>query len=326
MFLQNDLKKNDFNPISIHVQLEFYLNMSTTNKYKLYINASELALWINQNPYENRALATLRYWRKQFPENYTLAKQEYQQSTGKEPIEYFDKKEQEIQMEKRLNTNFRKRFHKDIQSSQSADEALSKKSKLMEELVTESTQKGITLNEQDQKQLEQSIEKHLKTGFGIQKEKFALDWYESQYPSKAPLLRSSSLIKKVWFSTTLCDVYLQGKYDGMTADKQTIIEVKHRMNQCFKKMRQYEQVQVDAYHFLFDCITIELLECYRKKDNTHEYFVLHSQLSMERWKHIQTEMIAWIQLFEQLLTPHSSLRKNVFSVDSETHLSQLLST
>ena len=283
----------------------------------IYINASELALWTGKNPYENRALNTLRFWRRYFPENYEKAKREYVEKTGNEPHEYWSTKEKESNIEKKIKTTFRKRLHTDIQDSQSAEEAMQKKAKLVQEIVQESQEKGIVLNAEEVEQVKQSVEKNLKTGFGTQKEHTALDWYEQTYPENGKLKRNVSLFQKLFFqvdqknSETL-QIYLQGKYDGMTEDGSKIIEIKHRMNGCFRKIRDYEQVQVDAYHMLFQVETVELVECFKKKDGKHEYCRLISHQSNERWEEIKERLVEWIQVLVQLITPGERLRQQVF--------------
>jgi len=283
----------------------------------LYINASELAIWIDRNPYENRLLQTLRIWRRFFKDNYENAKKEYFEIFQKNAFEHFDSKEKEKHLESKINLSIQKITNEETKNIQNTKETLEKHDSIFKKILEESKQNGIELNETDIKTLEQSVQKNLKTNFGIQKESPSLDWYEQTFKKK--LIRNPSLSKKKWIEVDDWNIYIQGKFDGMEEDLQTIIEIKNRMRGCFKILKPYEQVQVDAYHYIFNVPNVHLIECWRKKDDKCDYHLLTSKQNQDRWIKIQEDFLEWFITFKNMLENKNrdSVRYQVFQNLSE---------
>jgi hypothetical protein len=137
------------------------------------------------------------------------------------------------------------------------------------------------------------IQHQVQMSYGTIHEKFALDWYDTQIafadlsalPCKAnpnesdgrtegaetrKLIRDGPVMKKPFLQYEMPNMgkiqtYLVGKCDGILSDRSKIVEVKMRTKGCHNAIWAYEQPQVDAYHYLYDCQFIDFVECYMKK-------------------------------------------------------------
>jgi hypothetical protein len=70
--------------------------------------------------------------------------------------------------------------------------------------------------------------------------------------------------------------FIGGKIDGITKDRNTLIEIKNRVNRLFRIIPQYESIQIQMYLQLLELDKAILVECLKTK----EHSVLHEDVNV----------------------------------------------
>lgn len=115
-------------------------------------------------------------------------------------------------------------------------------------------------------QIEQSITNMMQTDFGTRNESAILDRVQMWSPPTVtgelhiPALRSRKL-----FETESLQWFVRGKADGIIYPDNVIVEVKNRVHRLFLSVREYENIQMIMYLFLYHASDGYLVEAIRRQ-------------------------------------------------------------
>ena len=90
-------------------------------------------------------------------------------------------------------------------------------------------------------------------------------WLNIQLPNVSAATTSTTPINNISWS-------IVGKYDGITTDNE-LVEAKMRQKCLFKKLRDYENVQIQLYMHALNITKAYLVESYTNKKNKNEIYV-----------------------------------------------------
>jgi hypothetical protein len=82
------------------------------------------------------------------------------------------------------------------------------------------------------------------------------------------IVKEKKYKKRIIYESTKFNIIIGGKIDGINLETGSIIEIKNRINKLFYTLREYEKVQIMCYIYLFESVKGDLVEAFKKKDNT----------------------------------------------------------
>lgn len=122
------------------------------------------------------------------------------------------------------------------------------------------------LPENEKKEITKSINNIANTNFGIKNENDITKIYENITGNT--IVKDNKYIKKIIYENDKFNIIIGGKIDGINYETGSIIEIKNRMNKLFYNLREYEKVQIMCYIYLFESLKGDLVEAFKRKDNT----------------------------------------------------------
>jgi hypothetical protein len=244
--------------------------MATDTK-TLTISISQIAPLIGLDHYNNFAKNVCEIWRRYKPEEFREFELKLKDA-GNNKLANANEMNDIWEMDKLLGTNLIDRIKtiNDNKNKSSNDMV-----KMQQELTTY-IQQQTTINNQDKIDITKKICSVTNKNHGINNEDEIINQFcklstmtikDNQGWVNIPLLDSNySSIGITW--------KLIGKYDGITTDNE-LVEAKMRQNGLFKKMRDYENIQVQLYLHGLGYRKGYLVEGYKNKKNelqilTHE--------------------------------------------------------
>lgn len=219
------------------------------------IYASELAVITGHNKYQSENDIILKLWKKYYNSDYEKVKNNLRKMSGIEILEetnidYINR------ITKQENIDISKELKECLQSQNTCDLRKGKKT------IIDKISKVSNINK---KQLTETINQLTNTDFGTKNENKTV----LQHGDKDFKLLPNFYKKKVCKLEDE-DWYIGGRVDGMSKidGLDTIVEVKNRVHRLFYKLRDYEKVQVYAYMFIHNIDRAQLIENYRKSDES----------------------------------------------------------
>lgn len=254
---------------------------------KIFIYASDLAIITRHNKYKPVSEIMIKLYQKHFPEDYKFTRKlisdkNLNLTIQEKPNEILNRisKQNNIAIDNDLNKCL---------ASNNVDQLKQNQQQLLD--------KFSQLNQEQKKELNESLNNLTNTNFGTIHENSALKIYESQKNQK--VYTTDKFFKKALFKTSLNEWYIGGKIDGITEDK-IIIEIKNRVNKLFHSVRDYEKVQAYAYMKILDLDKVDLLECL--KTNRSESNIIRINFDQNYYQsQISNKIISFIKLFEKIL-------------------------
>ncbi len=266
---------------------------------KIYLNASDISSYINQNPFDN-ITAFERLWKK---------------CKGNEDIEKIKQKcikntEGEIDEEtKKQNV-----INKVDEIIKEADERLKEKvdENFMKSLDNEKTSiqeklKFIKQSDSDVETKKQATS-YISKRHGIKYENNAIKNYEEKYNIKLDTSQKY-YCKMVYKDDNGDEWYIGGKMDGICKDY--IVEVKNRTKGFFSVLRDYEKTQMYIYMIISEKESIKLVESYKDKIK-----VMEIEKDIEYEKYIMKRLIKFIKQYIKFINDEDEKARYVF-MDNE---------
>jgi len=273
----------------------------------IYLNASELAIAVGANPYQNIKDLIIKLWGRYFPEDYFSFLDEIKRTNKVEVIQ-----ETEYQCLQRLTAKYandqieamavENKIKDCLKSDDIADLQAKQQSVLQEMLVKKD------ISAEDKQALEKTLVSLTNKTFGTRKEGDAITQYENL--TKKRVQRLSKYFTQKFPTHGLetegflgnVEWKLGGKIDGMTENGE-LIEVKNRMNRFFNQVRDYEKVQIQTYFQLLDIESGYLVESLvKKKGDAPEINIVAVQYEPEYWNNfIIPRTRKFIDYFQHIL-------------------------
>ena len=213
------------------------------------INISQIAIITGDNPYKSKREYLIEYWEKYDKNDYLKFKNKtnFIKETDNDVINNISSKN---------NINIKEELNKCSNSNNINDFQNNKKELLNKiELLPENEKKEIT----------KSINNVTNTNFGTNNENDIFKIYENM--SGLQFIKDNIYRKYRIIDTIDICVFIGGKIDGINKEKDTIIEIKNRVNKLFYSLREYEKVQIMCYMHIFNIKKSHLVEAFKKKFN-----------------------------------------------------------
>ncbi len=213
------------------------------------INISQIAIITGDNPYKSKRDYLIEYWEKYDKNDYL----KFKNKTG-----FIKMNDQETinSISAKNNININEELKKCSTSSNINDFNETKK-----ELLNKIEQ----LPENEKREIKKSIDNVTNTNFGTNNETDVCKIYENM--TGMEFIKDNFYRKYRIIDTVEVCILIGGKIDGINKSKDTIIEIKNRVNKLFYALREYEKVQIMCYMHIFNVKKGHLVEAYKKKTN-----------------------------------------------------------
>lgn len=132
------------------------------------------------------------------------------------------------------------------------------------------------------------------TSFGLAQENSAIRQYEINTGKVVTRLDTTKLHEM------LPGVFIRGRLDGIIENK-IVVEVKNRTKRLFKCVREYEDVQVQAYMQMYNVTDAHIVECLRHDDDTCEINTLHVKRKDKQWRSMLKKVQAFADVYRELV-------------------------
>jgi len=257
------------------------ITLNEARAIAITLNASELAIVVGVNPYQNIRDIIIKLWARYFMTDYSNLLNKIKTVNKIEIIQ-----ETEYECLNRLITKYKPEMKPTLAACLKSGDTADLKSNQAQILKELAANKDIPVEEKA------IIEKTMKSvsnkSFGTRKEKDSIAKYEEITHKKVqrigkyfttPIITdhisNQSLFPKITWS-------IGGKIDGMTEDGE-IVEVKNRVRAFFHEVREYENIQIQTYFRLLDVTSGYLVESLVKKGGQLEINVIAVAYDAEYW-------------------------------------------
>lgn len=182
-----------------------------------------------------------------------------------------------------------------------------KSQQLMKQLAIQPDQQLDKKCEEVVRDTTQIIESGVNTSFGKRKECTVIDWYQQQ--CEQPVNTPTTFFKRWIGSDGDYHFYVGGKIDGKTIDADgniKIVEVKNRVNRLFKRLYEYEKVQVQTYLYVLDVPTADLVECLTQQ-NQKSYNIINVKQDLDYYnQQVLPKLLSYCRYFISFLNSPDS--------------------
>lgn len=262
------------------------------------VYASDLAVALGINQYQKLSDLIIKIWSHSFAEDYEQTLQNLQQTHNvtfqpkDDDLQAFKKtaaQTGQVQLQKKMN---------DLLQTTSTPTLVKKRAELKKEI-----RDNKQLSVQQKSDLTNALTGATNKNFGTQQESTTIQVYEK-------LLNAHVLCPTKFFRRQICEHdgirwYLGGKVDGLAtneANVTTVIEVKNRIHRLFRKMRDYERPQIQAYMWMLELENGHLVESH-KRGNVPEIHILEERFDPIYWNNVVVAgMQRFIRLFHHFLS------------------------
>lgn len=256
-------------------------SMATTT---IYLNASELAVVVGENPYQNIRDLIIKLWSKYFMTDYSKMLDNIQKVNKVKIIQ-----ETEYECLNRLVAKYKPEIKEKVAECLKSTDTKNLKTNQTEILKD---LKKTNISVEDKEILEKTLKSLSNKSFGTRKEKDAITQYEEMTKKKVQRIGK--------YFTTVIDISnisnrdsfpkfvwgIGGKIDGLTEDGE-IIEVKNRVRDFFYEVRDYENVQIQTYLKLLNIKNGYLVESLVKtKGMQPEINIINVEFDEKYWKDV----------------------------------------
>lgn len=265
--------------------------MNLSSQTPIILNASNIAGLVNKNPYVHRADALLTAWK-------STDKTSYYDAHKRNGVDTVEQKRRAIQRASPFITaNIRapKPQFMDVMSTASPT-------------LFDTPNKAEFHSEGDaftNKEVLDEAKRLAFTRYGTEREACILERVRQILPEydfvHGEMGETPTVRREIGQTTSGHPIILQGKIDGISSDRKTVLECKTRMHRLFMKLREYEEVQARAYLELFpEASRVVLAEAYfgsRELPDMNIIFIERDCDTSGDWKtivHHVAEVLAWI--------------------------------
>jgi len=295
--------------------------MSTDPK-PLTISISQIAPLIGLDHYNNFSRNVCEIWRRYNPEEFREFELKLKDA-GNNKLANANEMNDIWEMDQLLGTNLIERI-KTINANK--DKSSNDMVKMQQELnIYIQQQKNIT--DEDKIDLAKKICSVTNKNHGINNEDEIITQFcklgnmtikDNQGWVDIPLLDSNSNTSKITWK-------LIGKYDGITTDGE-LVEAKMRQNGLFKKMRDYENIQVQLYLHGLGYSKGYLVEGYKNKKN--ELQILTHEVDYDDYyvkEVILNRLVKFTQFFDKLMLDNE-MKNELLKGDNDKKIKKMYET
>ena len=234
------------------------------SKQKITLSISQIAPLIGLDAYNNFPRIICEIWRKYKPDDFKLIENKlkennYQLATSNEFNDLWETDEASgtniLQQVKDLNSNKDKTSNDMVKQQAEITNYINKQSNLSDIQKTDLTKKVCSITNKTH---------------GITNESSILN--EFCRLSEKTIVNTDQWVKSICIKDADIQWVIIGKYDGITSDNE-LVEAKMRQKCLFKKVRDYENVQVQLYLHALEFEKAYLVESYTNKKGDMNIYV-----------------------------------------------------
>ena len=267
---------------------------------RINLSISQIAPLVGLDAYNNFPRITCEIWRKYNPDDFKLIEiklkeENYQIATSNEYNDLWEMDEASgtniLQQVKDLNSNKDKSSNDMVKQQDVITKYINEQSNLTELQKTDLTKKVCSITNKTH---------------GITNESSILNEFcklsEKTIVTTDQWVKNIKITKNVTETTTDIDWYIIGKYDGITSDNE-LVEAKMRQKALFKKVRDYENVQVQLYLHALEFEKAYLVESHTNKKGEMNIYVNEINYDSDYVNDIILERLrSFINFFELFIT------------------------
>ena len=245
----------------------------------LLFNISEIAIITGDNIYKTKRDYLIDFWKK-------YDKNDYEKYVN---LTEFIKEDDKVIVQKISVKNNIDNIDKDLllcSKTKNIDDMNKIKKNILEKINF--------LPENEKKEITKSINNIANTNFGIKNENDITKIYEQKTGNS--IIKDNKYIKKIIYESYKFNIIIGGKIDGINLETGSIIEIKNRINKLFYTLREYEKVQIMCYIFLFNTNKGDLVEAFKKKNNT-TINIIQVDFDQNYMNNIITKLISFSDYF-----------------------------
>ena len=234
------------------------------SKQKITLSISQIAPLIGLDAYNNFPRIICEIWRKYKPDDFKLIENKlkennYQLATSNEFNDLWETDEASgtniLQQVKDLNSNKDKTSNDMVKQQAEITNYINKQSNLSDIQKTDLTKKVCSITNKTH---------------GITNESSILN--EFCRLSEKTIVNTDQWVKSICIKDADIQWVIIGKYDGITSDNE-LVEAKMRQKCLFKKVRDYENVQVQLYLHALEFEKAYLVESHTNKKGVMNIYV-----------------------------------------------------
>jgi len=256
------------------------------------IYASELAVVLGINKYQNLSDIIIKLWQKNYPIDYenmtTQVKHKHQV--------VFTPKETDMQVIRRIqddaNINVQEKVNNCLQLKDTS-QLLKNRQEIFKEV-----DQNKNLDNETKQEFKKSLESVTNKVFGTINEKSIIDYYMMRSGKK--VISNQRFIKKDICTYKDIKWSLGGKIDGITEDN-VVVEIKNRIYKLFYTMRDYEKPQIQTYMYILGLSQGHLVESFKRQGEV-TLNIIEENFDQEYWNNIVLARLNnFIKLFHLFL-------------------------
>jgi len=213
---------------------------------QIYVPISQLATYINENPYGTLSQVLVGLWMKIDFEGYSKKLIELENQTG-QSFKALTEWEQMLELGNRFGLDLRDRVKNSMKAECRSDLKRNQRAILRDvNLIKVNTPDMIEKREK----LASLVTSFTNRGYGTHHENSAIDMYSSQTGFKITDQQRKVVKKVVTSQFPPVEWNLIGKIDGMATQpngEEILVEIKNRTQRLFGVLKDYEKVQIQSY-------------------------------------------------------------------------------
>lgn len=249
---------------------------------RLTISISQIAPLVGLDAYNNFPRIICEIWRKYDPDNFKIIESKLKEN--KHQIATASDFNDIWEIDNEFGTNFLEQVKEiNLNTDKSSTEMVQKQTTIIKQII-----ESKDLNEIQKTNLSQKICSATNKSHGITNESSILD--EFCRLSEKTIINTNQWVKQIFIKNTNDDTTgdttddiieeskhniewcIIGKYDGITSDNE-LIEAKMRQKCLFKKVRDYENIQVQLYLHALEFEKAYLVESFTNKKGEMNIYV-----------------------------------------------------
>jgi len=258
------------------------------------IYASELAVVLGLNKYQNISDIILKLWEKNYPVDYENTVSEIKLKKNIEVVKKESDKDFINRVQGESNLNIKDQLDECLKTTDT------KKMLETRDLIMREVSKNASIGDEVKKEFKKTIESMTNKNNGTINEKSIREYYSEK--SGKRIIVNEKFIRRDICTYNGVKWAVGGKIDGITEDD-IVIEIKNRIYKLFYELRDYEKVQLYTYMFILGLQKGHLVESMKKKNsNEMEINIIEEEFDKEYWNGvILPRLNNFIKLFHLFL-------------------------
>lgn len=300
---------------------------------QIYVPISQLATYINENPYGTLSNILIGLWMKIDFDSYTKKLIELEEKIG-HSFRGFTEWEQMLEIGDTFGLDLGNRV-KDSMKAESRRDLNKNKMAILRDINLIKVSDPDLIEKKEK--LASLVTSFINRGYGSHHENSAIDMYNTKTGSKI-IDQQKKVVKKIITSQVpRVEWNLIGKIDGMVIQsngEKILVEIKNRTKRLFGVLKDYEKVQIQSYLKLTGVTQGHLVESLQTNNSNEPYArkreikIIPVTFDPDYWNQTKNKLAGFVSFFSDFLKNDQlqELAMNNCNKDGELLLKNLLNT